>query len=152
MWDRDKSVVLSLVCTRIIMAFGVLLAAMLIYLSFADPWFVAPWFASSDTALHILIVYLVFCIPAYQALFSLDRLLSAVRRDQVFTEANVRNLRIISWCCFGAGVILLAGWLAISPVFLIIAILAAFFGLILRVVKNLFAAAVALKAENDFTI
>jgi hypothetical protein len=32
------------------------------------------------------------------------------------------------------------------------AVSAAFFGLILRVVKNVIAAAVALKAENDFTI
>ena len=100
----------------------------------------------------LTITYLCFCIPAFGALWHLDRLLRAVRREQVFTASNVRNLRIISWCCFAAGAILLIGAFIININLIILAVLAAFFGITIRVVKNLFEAAVALKDENDFTI
>ncbi|MDR1712841.1 MAG: DUF2975 domain-containing protein [Coriobacteriales bacterium] len=96
-------------------------------------------------------VYYAFCVPALVALFSLDRLLAAVRRNEVFTAGNVRWLRIISWCCLLAAAVLLVSSL-VSVVFPVLAILAAFFGVVLRVVKNLFAAAVDLKTDNDFTI
>jgi len=100
-------------------------------------------------------VYYAFCIPAYVALFSLDRLLAAIRNNEVFTLRNIRFLRIISWCCAAVALILVIGVFCsgLVALFLIIpAVIAAFFGVILRVVKNLFAAAVALKDENDFTI
>jgi len=100
----------------------------------------------------LTITYLCFCIPAFGALWHLDRLLRAVRQEQVFTDTNVKNLRIISWCCFAAGAILLVGAFIINPNLIILAVLAAFFGIVIRVVKNLFEAAVALKDENDFTI
>jgi hypothetical protein len=39
-----------------------------------------------------------------------------------------------------------------ATAFLLLSIMAGFLGLILRVVKNVFEAAVELKAENDYTI
>jgi hypothetical protein len=96
-------------------------------------------------------IYYSFCLPAYVALAALERMLAAVKRGEVFTNSNVRRLRTISWCCFVAAIVLLASSL-VSIVFFALAVLAAFFGVVLRAVKNLFAAAVELKAENDFTI
>jgi hypothetical protein len=96
-------------------------------------------------------IYYSFLLPASVALFSLDRLLAEIRSESVFTQKNVTYLRIITWCCFVAGIILLISG-TVSLVFYVLAILAAFFGLILRVVKNLFAAAVALQDESDLTI
>jgi hypothetical protein len=97
-------------------------------------------------------MYYVCCIPALAALFLLDRLLTNIRQERVFTEENVKALRAISWCCFAEAFILAAAALYFAPILLAVSAAVAFFGLILRVVKNVIAAAVALKAENDFTI
>jgi hypothetical protein len=97
-------------------------------------------------------MYYACCIPALAALFLLDRLLTNIREARVFTEENVKALRAISWCCFAEAFILAAAALYFAPILLAVSAAVAFFGLILRVVKNVIAAAVALKAENDFTI
>lgn len=148
MWNRDRSVLLSLVCTRIIMALAILLALMLVMTT----WIAPGYFFYAYDSLPLTVTYFGFCLPAFGALWSLDRLLCAVRKEEVFSSDNVRYLRIISWCCFGAGAILLTGSILVSLNLIILAVLAAFFGIVIRVVKNLFAAAVALKNENDFTI
>jgi len=127
---------------------ALVLAVLLILATLFVPGIVLPGY----DPLPLTITYLCFCLPALGALWALDRLLSAVRREQVFTAGNVRCLRIISWCCFAAGAILLVGCLFVSLNLIILAVLAAFFGIVIRVVKNLFEAAVALKDENDFTI
>lgn len=148
LWNRDRSVLLSVICTRIIMVLALVLAILLILATLANPSIILPGY----DPLPLTITYMCFCLPAYGALWSLDRLLTAVRHEQVFTASNVRYLRIISWCCFGAGLILFAGCFCVSLNLIILAVLAAFFGIVIRVVKNLFAAAQALKDENDFTI
>jgi hypothetical protein len=141
---------LSRVCTRTIIVFAGLLAVLLPLMSvstfFEDRFLITPEFI-----VLLMPIYYSFCVPALIALVALDRLLSSVRRSEVFTSDNVRMLRIITWCCFAMAVILLVSSF-VSVAFFALAILAAFFGVILRVVKNLFAAAVELKAENDFTI
>ncbi|MCL2756667.1 MAG: DUF2975 domain-containing protein [Coriobacteriia bacterium] len=132
------------------MGLGLVLAVLLPFLC-NNGFFEQRALINPSDILWLMPIYYSFCVPAYIALFSLDRLLAAVRKDEVFSSRNVRYLRIITWCCFGAAIILLVSTLA-SIVFAVLAILAAFFGIVLRVVKNLFAAAVALKDENDFTI
>jgi hypothetical protein len=97
-------------------------------------------------------LYYACCVPALIALFCLDCLLANIMKDAVFTEENVKALRLISWCCFAEAFILAATALYFAPILLAVAVVAAFFGLILRVVKNVIDAAVALKSENDFTI
>ena len=149
-WNRDRSVVLSQVSTRVIMGLGALLAIALPLLC-ANGFFVGRAFVRAENVLLILPVYYAFCVPAYAALFSLDRLLAAIKRGEVFTAGNVRYLRRISWACVAAAIVLLAGtWVSVT--FFALAVLAAFFGVVLRVVKNLFAAAVELQDENDYTI
>lgn len=90
-------------------------------------------------------------VPAAIALWELHCLLQNIGAAKVFLPQNVKLLRGLSWCCFLAA--LLSGvsafyWLP----FLAVAGAAAFMGLILRVVKNVFAEAVFLKEENDYTI
>jgi hypothetical protein len=109
---------------------------------------------SYDISVGYLIVglYYACCVPAIAALLLLDRLLSNITKGKVFTEENVKALRAISWCCFAEAFILAIAALYFAPILFAVAIVTAFFGLILRVVKNVIDAAVALKAENDFTI
>ena len=150
MWSRDKSVLLSLVATRVIAGLAAVLAVIL-------PWLVSSGYFSGRSLINssgvswLMPIYYCFLLPASIALYSLDRLLVAIRSEQVFTAKNVSYLRTISWCCFMAVTVLLAAGL-VSYIFFVLAILAAFFGIILRVVKNLFAAAVALQQESDYTI
>ena len=146
-WTKDRSIRLSKLCT---VAMGLVLAALCV----ASPWsrlFSVQMVYKDLTVNWYTVTLVVFAIPAYTALVSLYRLLNHISREQVFVEANVRCLRIISWCCFGAAVVFAASSFY-STSWVVLAVAAAFGGLILRVVKNVFAAAVALKDEHDLTI
>lgn len=95
----------------------------------------------------------IYCTAPFAAvvLWQLHRLLGNIGREQVFVSENVRFLRVISWCCIGAGgVLFVSGFY--DFLFFALSACAAFMGLILRVVKNVIAEAVALKDENDYTI
>jgi ABC-type multidrug transport system fused ATPase/permease subunit len=149
-WSRDKSVLLTLVANRLIAVLAIILAFLLPSL-IDRGFFTHRALISSRDVYWLMPIYYSFLAPAAVALFSLDRLLAEIRTEHVFTQKNVVFLRVITWCCFAAGIILLVSG-TVSIVFYVLAILAAFFGLILRVVKNLFAAAVALQDESDLTI
>ena len=132
------------------MLLGLALAIALPFLCASD-FFVGRAFVHAQNIMLLLPAYYAFCLPAYVALVTLDRLLAAVQRGQVFTANNVRRLRLISWACFAAAVVLaISGYVSLT--FLALAIIAVFFGVVLRAMKNLFAAAVALQDENDYTI
>ena len=132
------------------MALGIILALALPFLCMSD-FFYNRALISKENIVFLMPIYYAFCVPAYVALCALDRLLAAVKREEVFTAHNVRLLRIISWACIAAAFVLFISSF-VSILFFALAVLATFFGIILRVVKNLFAAAVQLKSENDFTI
>ena len=155
MWNRDRSTLLSLVCTRIVMLLGLVLAALFITLPFINDFLVSFRIEVDPAFIWLAPIYYAFCIPAYVALVSLDRLLVAIKKGEVFTDRNIKLLRIITWCCFAVVLVLLLGILITGRFYIFLAVptvLAVFFGLVLRVVKNLFAAAVALKNDNDYTI
>ncbi|MDD4583649.1 MAG: DUF2975 domain-containing protein [Eubacteriales bacterium] len=106
---------------------------------------------SPEIVFSLLVTIYVCCIPALIALFCLDRLLANIKKGEVFIQKNVKYLRLISWCCFAVSIILaLSGFYYI--LFLMIAVAAAFFGLILRVVKNVIEQAMIIKNENELTI
>ena len=65
-------------------------------------------------------------------------LLRNISEGEVFIPENVSILRLLSWCCIAAGLVRLFSALYYMP-FLIVSAAAAFVGLILRVVKNVFA-------------
>ncbi len=146
-WTKDASIRLSKACT---VAMGLLLAALCI---------VSPWsqLFSVTTALGGVTVnwytvsLVAFAVPAYTALIQLYRLLNHLSRGEVFIADNVRCLRRISWCCFGAAAVFLASSLY-SVSWTVLTVAALFGGLVLRVVKNVFAAAVDLQDDHDLTI
>ena len=72
-------------------------------------------------------------------------------RAQQGVLEHVFLLRVISWFCFIIAVIY--GVFCFRYVLaILIGAAAAFVGIILRVVKNVFEQAIAIKTENDFTI
>ena len=143
-WNNDRSLLLSRVCVWV---FTVLLAALLL---------TAPWFwnwilwRSSVRMVYIGVTY-ASGVPAAVVLFCLHRLLRNISEEEVFIQENVRSQRIMSWCLMAAALVYLVGSL-FDWYLVVLAAAAAFVGLILRVVKNVFAQAVELKNENDFTI
>jgi len=148
MWNAKKSVLLSLIFTRIVMVLVVgvaVLAPKMVeaYLEYTSK-------GAEGFGLLLGTVY-VCCVLALVALFSLDRLLTNIRMSHVFLEGNVRYLRRLSWCCFLAALFLLPAAFSAQGLFVVV-VAAGFIGLILRVVKNVIEEAVILKSENDLTI
>lgn len=97
------------------------------------------------------VTFYICAVLAFTALFFLNRLLKNVKNEQLFIDENVKILRILSWCCYLVGIVLTVYSIWAYP-FIVVAAAAAFFGLILRVLKNVFAKAVEMREENDGTI
>ena len=149
-WNRYRSLALSHILVK---AMIVLIIAFAIALPFIAQIYCDTLVA--ETAQHIkipLIISLYFAtVPVFFAVIALDKMLSNIKKDIVFDRTNVKYLRHISWCCYVAGAVFFVLGFYIFLSF-ILAIAAIFFGLIIRVVKNLFCEAVEIKSENDLTI
>ena len=142
--SKNASVTLSLVCC-IVGFLG------LVFLAWYFPHLV-PEAADRTASVWILVLDYLLLVPVAIANGFLVKLLLLVKKRQVFTDRAVSCLRTISWCCFiEAGLFVLSGALFFG-IDLILAFVAGFLGLVLRVVKNVIEEAVALKNENDFTI
>ena len=151
MWTKKNSVSLSLIVTRIIMVLCLGVAAGVPFLITSRAFYYVGGIRTGMEPAMPVVIYLCL-IPAFILLFSLDNLLRNIKNDEVFIYKNVKSLRIISWACFSVAIILLFAGIFVSLPFFVVSAAAGFFGLIIRVVKNVIEAAVDLKNENDFTI
>jgi hypothetical protein len=143
--------VLSIVCTRVVIALVIAVAVLLPYL-IDTGFFSSSAFRMQDAVVAKLMpVYYAVCVPGLVALFNANALLVAIRSGNVFVMANVRYLRAISWCCFAAAAVFAVGSRG-SLALVLIAAMAAFAGLIMRVIKNVLESGVEIKDENDYTI
>lgn len=148
MWNPNKSVIVSSACTKIVIG-------MILCFDLAAPLMVKGYISyamkNPNITVPLLATMYACSVPGLTAMICLDRLLANIKKRDVFVEKNVRHLRIISWCSFAvSGILFVSGYYYL--LFLVIAVAAAFFGLILRVVKNVIEQAVVIKNENDFTI
>lgn len=149
MWNNRQSVILSQLS---VILFAILLLAAVV----SAPWIVA-WFVSFSraylrgTEAYFLTTMYVGSIPAAFLLYSLYRLLQRIAKGQVFITANVEHLRYISWSSFVGAIICVVSMAYYLP-WILVALPAAFVGLIVRVVKNVVAQAVALQDEVDYTV
>ncbi|MBR0600336.1 DUF2975 domain-containing protein [Sinanaerobacter chloroacetimidivorans] len=148
MWNPSKSVTLSCIFTKLVII-------LVICFDLTAPYVIGKYLVyagrNPDLIQQLLFIVYTCSAPALVALFSLNKLLTNIKKGEIFIEKNVGYLRNLSWCCFAASLImLLSGFTYI--LFLIIALGAAFFGLILRVVKNVIEQAMIIKNENDYTI
>ena len=92
------------------------------------------------------------CVPVVlYDLWCIDRLVSNVLAEKIFIQANVRYIRRIRWCCAGVSLICLPAAFFYQPLIFMVVIMA-FLALVVSVVKNVIAAAVALQEESDLTI
>ncbi len=147
MWNQSKSIVLSIFCTRLFM---VLVVAAVFFAPYIANWYFGNGGVDQSHLAFRVTIYLC-ALPALFLLLLLDWLLRNIRKNAIFEELNVKLLRGISWLCIVLGLITLGSGFFYSSFFLVAAA-AAFCGLIVRVVKNVFERAIELKEENDYTI
>ena len=145
---QNKAVKLSLAAVAVCFAAAVALAA-------AMPWLL-EWYVRyrhlRDTGRIAIQVGFYGCLPfALTALVCLWRLLRNIQREKVFLEENSRMMAVISWCCAGVAAVTLGAFRWYPPL-VFITLSMAFLFLIVRVVRNCFIAAIALKEENALTI
>lgn len=161
MWTKSRSVVLSQILVWLFMV--VLVVGFFILPMILGGGFYAPGndyggsreiVGDNQSLLRpFLIGFRISIVPAFIALVCLHFLLRNIRRNKVFVFANVSLIRIVSWCCFiTATVFLFLGFAYYYASGLMMGVLMAFLGLVLRVLKNVFAQAVEIKTENDLTV
>ena len=154
MWNKDKSLLLSRVAVGAFMVIAVLwvIAAPTLTKLFLDFSRASMHGMSRQQTLLCFLSTQYLSLPvAGTLLWNLHRLLQRIGRSEVFVRENERALRRISWCCILEAVICVLSCLYYIP-FLFVAVAAGFMALIVRVIKNVFAEAIVLKDENDFTI
>ena len=146
MWSKQKSLILSIVMT--VITFFLIIAGIVFMPRIMELYSEASGVVNYGhimTALYVSAVFGLLCT------FSLFRLLINIKKGEVFIHKNVKLLRGISWCCVAVGLIYLG--LGREHIWLVLLSFAAmFFGLILRVIKNVFERAITIKEENEFTI
>lgn len=148
-WNEKYSIRLSKACVAL---FTLTVAA----LALAAPWLV-DWFVKFSRAAllgreNFLLASIYAAVPpALAVLWLLWKLLGNLQKGRVFIPQNAAYLRGVSWCCIAAAGICLASGLYYLP-FLLVAVLAGFMALIVRVVKNVFEQAIILQNDADYTI
>ena len=147
-WNKDKSIVLS---QAGVIVFALCLAALDGGAYWFSAWFVRVRAMSGQIAILLMGTIYSGSVFAWLCLWHLWQLLAGVKRGEVFTAPNVRHMRVISWCCAAAAVITFASAAYYLP-FLFLAVAALFMALIVRIVKNAFQQAIAMKDELDLTI
>ena len=147
-WNANKSVRLSQVCVVI---FAALLLALDIGCYWAVTWFVRLRRMQPPMVLWMMLTIYLCSIFAWLLLAQLWRLLRNIQAGRVFEEENVHILRAVSWCCAGAGLVCLGSTFWYLP-FAAVAVAACFMALIVRIVKNVFQQALAMKSELDLTV
>ena len=145
-WTPQLSVFLSAAIVKLLF---VIFAAATVYSPFGIESYAAR--TGGCNKLMLAVSFYLCAAFAFTALVTLDKLLKNIRLENIFITSNVTYLRILSWCCYGVGVVtaIYSIW---EYYFMVIAAAAAFFGLVLRVLKNVFCKAVEIREENDATI
>ncbi len=154
-WTATKSLFLSRTLT---IASMVVAVAALFFIPIISEWYDS---LSQKTELFVVMTIGLYLSDflAMIALWQLYKLLRNISAQRVFVTENAVCFRLISWCCFAVAAVwmFLTFWQFLYMTFwrfvaFLIAFMAAFAGLIIRVIKNLLEAAVELREENDYTI
>ena len=148
MKENHRSLILSRAITIFLLG---LVGACLIFL----PSIMEHYFLYRQMPMKLYSPLLIFCyvcgVIALAAVVFLLWLLCRIAAGNIFDRKNVALLGWLSICCF---LVCIVTAVAVAWYFpcIIIAFAAGFLFLILRVVRNVFAAAAEIKEENDMTI
>jgi len=144
----ERSAKITLWCSR-------LLAGAVCVLVFAMPgllgWYQRLRSLGPHEAAAILIGFYCCAPIVLYALWCIDRLVRNLLEGQVFIRWNVRLIRRIRWCCAGVSLVCLPAAFFYPPL-IFLTVIMAFLALTVSVVKNVMAAAVEIREENDLTV
>lgn len=98
-----------------------------------------------------VIVYLLNFLPIFLIFSAMLKFLANIAKGDIFCADNVELLRKVSWYCLYSGVFFL-GFSLYQPIFIICAGVVGFYGLLMRVIKNMLSEANSIKEENEYTI
>ena len=147
-WLKSRSLLLSQI-------FVILFALLLLVLDLGCVpivrWFAALRNLGETSRRGFLAVLLLCSVFGWILLFAMWHLLANLRKAQVFTQANIRLLHIVSLCCAAAALLCIAGAFFYLP-YLLAAAAAGFMALIVRIVGNVFQKALDMKDELDLMI
>ncbi len=147
MWSKNSSVLLS----KGLIILGFILAAIIIpFIPQCAKWYDSisgedPVWIPLSIVFYVTIGIVIFL------LITLFRLLNNISKKITFVDQNTKFLRCISWCCFLISAIYFIFGIIAQPA-LLIAFITGFMGLIIRILKNVFAQAVTIREENDYTV
>ena len=110
----------------------------------------AMWRLWSVDKVYVLI-YAANFLPVFLIFQAMLKFLDNIRLGEIFCEDNVELLRKVSWYALFSGIFLLLASLY-QPIFLVCAGVVGFYGLLMRVIKNMLSEANLIKEENDYTI
>lgn len=139
---------LALYATRLV---AVLVVAVGIFLSKIIDWYEGFRMMTDMDRTVVSVCYYLAAIAILYALFSMDRLLTAILAGLVFVRKNVRRIRRIQWCCAAVAVITAVAAFAYMPLIFAAAIMC-FLTLTVCVVTRVMDAAVTIREENDLTV
>ena len=148
-WSHKQSVTLTKICIWLFIA-GY--AAVLFACPFLVRNFVKLSYSASGKDIRLFLVSIYACaVPVGIILYHLNSLIASIGKEEIFTEENIRRLRMISWMCGITGLIC---FISVSYYLLwgILGCCMIFMCLLIRVIKNVFVRAKELKDENDYTI
>ncbi|MCL2316149.1 MAG: DUF2975 domain-containing protein [Actinomycetia bacterium] len=151
-WNTKRSTQASIIATGGAIVVAITTACLLPFVPRVNqdgPVRVDPdWFTRALPAMYL-------CLAAgLAALVTLLVVLVAILHDEVFTTANVARLRAISWCGVAIALVCVVAGFATGAViaWLVIALIAGFMALIMRIVKNVIDTARVLQEDADYTI
>ena len=135
-------------CARIIF---LIVAALLFAMPELVQWYKAFRELGPGSAEAITVGFYCCAPGVFYALWCIERLTGNIRKDAVFVHSNVSYLRRLRWCCALVGFICFPAAYFYPPL-VFLAVIMAFLAVAVSVMKNVMAAAVELREENDLTI
>ncbi len=147
-WNKDKSITLT---QTFILIFAVVMVLCLIFGRQIVNDFAEMRGFSAQNRTYMMFSCYLSAVPAGLLLWKLWKVLGRIKAGEVFTEANTKDLRLVSWACGAETAICFVSFLYYKP-FILVAVAAGFMMLVVRIVKNIIQQAVSMKAELDLTI
>ena len=147
MQNSNKELVLTRIFLYVVLVF---LACALVLIPYASDYYDSVSMKPPIKTILTAVLY-ISLLPAVIAMSRLYGLLSNIKSNAVFVKANSDHLKALGYCCFGEAVIFFVFGI-LRPLSFLLAFAALFFGLILRVLKNVFDKAIELREENDAVI
>ena len=147
MQNEKKSIFVSILLVKIL--FVCLLAAPFL-LPFFIGWYVSLSADLQDVYWPAMIIAYLCLVPAGIAIICMDHLLLNIRKKMVFVKKNADYLYTISWCAYAVCLLFLVMgfW---RPLAFVVSFAAFFIGVVLRVVKNVFRQAIAIREVYEYS-